>query len=148
MVQRRPSAAPAEPPKPKVGEKVGFIQLTHKPAATTRRSRRQCQAGRRARRSRAAPISRAGATFASVRGGTGRRRRTAPGQQRPAPAKTAPRPAKPAAPKFVLPGDAQVITIKPPIVVRELAEQLKQKPFKIIADLMEVGRVRQRQPGD
>jgi translation initiation factor IF-2 len=32
-----------------------------------------------------------------------------------------------------------VITIKPPIVVRELAEQLKQKPFKIIADLMEVG---------
>ena len=33
----------------------------------------------------------------------------------------------------------QVITIKPPIVVRELAEQLKQKPFKIIADLMELG---------
>jgi translation initiation factor IF-2 len=32
-----------------------------------------------------------------------------------------------------------VITIKPPIVVRELAEHLKQKPFKIIADLMESG---------
>ena len=41
--------------------------------------------------------------------------------------------------KIVLPADAQVITIKPPIVVRELADQLKQKPFKIIADLMEVG---------
>ena len=39
----------------------------------------------------------------------------------------------------MLPADAQVITIKPPIVVRELAEQLKQKPFKIIADLMELG---------
>jgi translation initiation factor IF-2 len=38
-----------------------------------------------------------------------------------------------------LPADAQVISIKPPIVVRELAEQLKQKPFKIIADLMESG---------
>jgi translation initiation factor IF-2 len=38
-----------------------------------------------------------------------------------------------------LPADAKVISIKPPIVVRELAEQLKQKPFKIIADLMEVG---------
>jgi len=38
-----------------------------------------------------------------------------------------------------LPADAQVISIKPPIVVRELAEQLKQKPFKIIADLMEAG---------
>jgi translation initiation factor IF-2 len=41
--------------------------------------------------------------------------------------------------KPALPADAQVITIKPPIVVRELAEQLKQKPFKIIADLMELG---------
>jgi translation initiation factor IF-2 len=39
----------------------------------------------------------------------------------------------------VLPADAQVISIKPPIVVRELADQLKQKPFKIIADLMGMG---------
>ena len=38
-----------------------------------------------------------------------------------------------------MPSDAVVISIKPPIVVRELAEQLKQKPFKIIADLMESG---------
>jgi translation initiation factor IF-2 len=29
--------------------------------------------------------------------------------------------------------------MKPPIVVRDLAERLKQKPFKIIADLMEAG---------
>ncbi len=43
------------------------------------------------------------------------------------------------APRITLPADAQVITIKPPIVVRELADQLKQKPFKIIADLMELG---------
>ena len=41
--------------------------------------------------------------------------------------------------KLQLPLDAQVITIKPPIVVRDLAEQLKQRPFKIIADLMELG---------
>jgi translation initiation factor IF-2 len=44
-----------------------------------------------------------------------------------------------APPRISLPSDAQVITIKPPVVVRELADQLKQKPFKIIADLMEVG---------
>ena len=50
-------------------------------------------------------------------------------------------------PKVLLPADAQVISIKPPIVVRELAEQLKQKPFKIIADLMEAGRFCERQPG-
>jgi translation initiation factor IF-2 len=42
-------------------------------------------------------------------------------------------------PKYALPSDAKIISIKPPIVVRELAEQLKQKPFKIIADLMESG---------
>src|SRR5208282_3064314 len=51
-------------------------------------------------------------------------------------------PAKPAialSPKFVAPETGEVIVIKPPIVVRELAVQLKQKPFKIIADLMELG---------
>src|SRR6185295_15368349 len=58
-------------------------------------------------------------------------------QQRPSGPTKSVEPARPAAPKVVLPADARVITIKPPIVVRELAEQLKQKPFKIIADLME-----------
>ena len=38
-----------------------------------------------------------------------------------------------------MPETGEVIIIKPPIVVRELAVQLKQKPFKIIADLMELG---------
>ena len=32
-----------------------------------------------------------------------------------------------------------MITLKPPIIVRDLADQLKRKPFQIIADLMEVG---------
>src|SRR4029078_11050848 len=48
-------------------------------------------------------------------------------------------PSPAAAPKISLPAHAKVISIKPPIVVRDLAEQLKQKPFKIIADLMEAG---------
>ena len=50
-------------------------------------------------------------------------------------------PAKPAAPqqpKLNLPSDAQVITIKPPIIVRALADALKQKPFAIIAELMKL----------
>ena len=38
---------------------------------------------------------------------------------------------------YVAPEGAQVITLKPPIIVRELAEQLKKKPFQLIADLME-----------
>ncbi len=41
--------------------------------------------------------------------------------------------------KISLPESAPVITIKPPIVVRELAEQLKRKPFQLIADLMTLG---------
>jgi translation initiation factor IF-2 len=51
-----------------------------------------------------------------------------------APAKTA----EPPAPKTILPADAQVISLKPPIIVRELAEKLGKKPFQLIADLIEL----------
>ena len=129
---------PAEPPKPRVGEKVGFIQLTPRPQP------------RPPERGGAKPPPRPGdggrtdfmrrGDIRQVRGGTTppgqtEQFRRGPGQGGGRPAE----PAKPAGPKFALPADAQVITIKPPIVVRELAEQLKQKPFKIIADLMGLG---------
>ena len=35
-------------------------------------------------------------------------------------------------------GDKKIIHIKPPIIVRELAEMMEMKPFKIIQDLMEL----------
>ncbi|HQC43429.1 MAG TPA: translation initiation factor IF-2, partial [Verrucomicrobiota bacterium] len=38
-----------------------------------------------------------------------------------------------------VPENAQVITMKPPVVVRQLAELLNRKPFQLIADLMELG---------
>jgi translation initiation factor IF-2 len=60
-----------------------------------------------------------------------------PGSPGARPAAPAARPAS-AEPRISLPADAQVITIKPPIVVRALADALKQKPFKIMADLMEL----------
>lgn len=128
---------PPEPPKPKVGEKIGFIQLSPRPGTRpsdrggVRPPPRPTDGGR-------TDFLRRG-DARHGRGGTSTgqteqfRRGSGAGGARPA------EPAKPAAPKFALPADAQVITIKPPIVVRELAEQLKQKPFKIIADLMEVG---------
>ncbi|HEX5222861.1 MAG TPA: translation initiation factor IF-2 [Verrucomicrobiae bacterium] len=125
---------PPEPPKPRVGEKVGFIQLTPRP-----QSRPPERGGAKPppRPDGRTDFMRRG-DIRQVRGGTTppgqtEQFRRGPGGGRPA------EPAKPAGPKFALPADAQVITIKPPIVVRELAEQLKQKPFKIIADLMEVG---------
>ncbi|HZL42218.1 MAG TPA: translation initiation factor IF-2, partial [Verrucomicrobiae bacterium] len=63
----------------------------------------------------------------------------APGSKSAGQSKGAPQKAEPAAPKLVLPADARIISIKPPIVVRDLAEQLKQKPFMIIGDLMKLG---------
>src|SRR5262249_35743330 len=74
----------------------------------------------------------------SVRGTAAPSGPAVPGTRLPAPSKSAGK-AEPVVPKIALPADAQVITIKPPIVVRELAEHLKQKPFKIIADLMQLG---------
>ncbi len=114
-----PPAPPPPPPGPKVGDKVGFIHLPPKPGAKAPEKSKPAKVEAR----RAEPAARRGA------------------KQAPAPAAGRFAPQKPAAapPKILLPADAQVITIKPPIVVRQLAEQLKQKPFKIIADLMELG---------
>jgi translation initiation factor IF-2 len=48
------------------------------------------------------------------------------------------KPAPPSGPVYVAPEGAEVITLKPPVIVRELAEQLKKKPFQLIADLIEL----------
>src|SRR5438045_1056152 len=56
-----------------------------------------------------------------------------PAGKAPAPISTAP-----AAPKFVPPTTGELISLKPPIIVRDLAERLNKKPFQLIADLMEL----------
>ena len=49
-------------------------------------------------------------------------------------------PARPAAPaRPALAADAPSIIMKPPIIVRELAEKMGKKPFQVIADLMAMG---------
>ena len=114
----KPPPPPPKPAGPKIGDKVGFIQLPHKPSPKISE-----KPGPAKPPSRSAAPGRPG-------GKPG-----APTQQKED--RKAPAPAPP--PKFVAPASAEVIVIKPPIVVRELAAQLKQKPFKIIADLMELG---------
>jgi translation initiation factor IF-2 len=37
-----------------------------------------------------------------------------------------------------LPDDAPTVSIRPPIIVRDLAEKLRRKPFQLIADLIEL----------
>ncbi len=123
-----PPLAPPTPAKPGLGEKIGFIQLPTRPGGRTGdRSAGPGKLGalRQDHHRRQEPGKRQ--EHRATRGGA---------TAGPAP-KAQKGPALPAKP--ALPADAPVISIKPPIVVRELAEQLKQKPFKIIADLMETG---------
>ncbi len=140
-VAQTPPPAPA-PAGPRVGDKIGFIQLPGKPA--TKPAEKPAPAKLPAR-----PADQGRQDFnrrGDFRGGRGPGGQGFQGQGARAPfQKRPPGPAKPgepteSGPKISLPADAAVITVKPPIVVRELAEQLKQKPFKIIADLMEMGR--------
>jgi translation initiation factor IF-2 len=130
--------APARPPLPKIGEKVGFVVLPTKPVP---RPPPEKPAGRGFTVAKT-DLPRRG-DIRSVRGGaTAPAAQPLPGQrfvQKPA-QKPPPAPAPPKPPeKFVPPTEGEIITLKPPIIVRDLAEQLKRKPFQIIADLMEVG---------
>jgi len=132
--------APPAPPKPQMGEKVGFINLAPRPGSArpgergTPPPRPQTAGGRPGQpmqggRPGQPPQRGDGRGQFQQRGRDGR-----PLQQSAPPA----RPAAPQAPKLNLPSDAQIITIKPPIVVRALADALKQKPFAIIAELMKL----------
>ena len=138
-----PPLPPPPPPGPKLGDKVGFIKLPPKPGLKpAEKVGGPKSAPSRAVEPRRTEFSQRG-DIRSVRGagppsGPAIGGPKFPAQQKGA-GKTFGAPAPAAAAKIALPPDAQVISIKPPIVVRELAEQLKQKPFKIIADLMEVG---------
>ncbi len=131
-------AAPATPPPPKVGQLVGRINLP------MRGVQRPPERGGRPQPAPApAPQGRGGR---DDRGGQrpggygrfqpgGRPGVAASPNRTPGPNK----PGGPAAPKLDLPSDAKIIRLKPPIVVRELAEQLNQKPFAVIAELMHAG---------
>ena len=134
-----PPAAPPPPPVPKIGEKVGWVQLPPKSISRPQPDRsagRGPSSGTRTgwpargelRRGPGAPAS-----AAPLPGG--QRPGQRPAQKSAAPATGAAKPAE----KFVPLATGQLITLKPPIIVRDLAEQLKRKPFQIIADLMEVG---------
>lgn len=135
-----PPPPPPPPPGPRVGDKVGFVVLPQRPAHRASEKPVAAKAHQRAADTGRTEITRRG-DIRSVRGVTAAP--SAPGARAVAPSRAAAEARSPetqkVVPRIQLPPDAQVITIKPPIVVRELAEQLKQKPFKIIADLMESG---------
>ena len=125
---------PTAPKVPKLGEKVGFIQLPQKPAPRT-----ADKAGAIKLPPKPAPPARI----------------FKPGQKPgypPSPQQPLPRPgerpevyrgplkapALPLEPKFVPPATGELIILKPPIIVRDLAEKLNRKPFQLIADLIQL----------
>jgi translation initiation factor IF-2 len=106
-----PVAAPAPPPPPPVKEVLSLIDDEPKP-----KRRRPAEGTATVV---VPPISKL----------------HAPKEEQPAPA-----PASPAAPapESGEPGDEKVISIKPPIIVKELAERMGVKVFVLIKDLMEL----------
>jgi len=143
LAKAAPRSPPPPPPGPKVGDKVGFVQLPPKAVPKTLDKSGPAKLPLRPLDPRTTEFTKRG-DIRSVRApAPPPAGPTVPGakfpaqQKAPGPAKAPEPPSTPA--KVALPSDAQVISIKPPIVVRELADQLKQKPFKIIADLMGLG---------
>jgi len=125
-----PPPPPPEPPKPRVGEKVGFINLGPQLL--------RARGPERGERTPAKPTAKPAPTRGREtrlpapspgRGGT-------PGTRGGGPA-APPKPAARPAPIPVPTGEE--IVLRPPIVVRDLAEKLGKKPFQVIADLMEMG---------
>ena len=163
--------------QPKLGQKIGFIQLPQKPAPASKQSEKQAGKGRDKRekdkdrgkdknqrsnqqpQQRPAVQQRPGSQqTSSPRVGTfqqnrqqggrlpnekdlGKGNRTSGKQQFTDRKTAAPLQTSASSADWVakLPGHAEVITMKAPVVVRQLAELLNRKPFQLIADLMELG---------
>ena len=119
---------PPEPPKPTVGQLIGRVDRSKFAA-------RRPEPARDDRRAPTGPtqVARPGDNRGGYQGA-----RPGYGQQQRGPA-TPPPPPKPVDPRASLPSSAQIIMMKPPIVVRDLAEQMRRKPFQLIADLMQMG---------
>ncbi len=94
-----------------LGKKVGFIELGNMPVRPAVRERKKKKDKKPAKD----PEAKRPATT------------TAP--------TTAPAPGPPK-PKFTAPANGPLIAMKPPIIVRDLADEMKRKPFQLIADLM------------
>ena len=157
-----PPPPPAPPAGPQVGEKIGFIQLPQKAAPRTGekvgsvnlppRPGQQAPPGRPQQggfqRPGQQPFQRGGQQQGGFQRG-GQQGFQRPGQQGfqrggqqggfqrgPQGGRDQGRTAGPAPDRFVAPTTGEMITMKPPIVVRDLAERLQKKPFQLIADLM------------
>ena len=109
-------AEPAEPAEEEekdsdLGKKVGFIELGNMPVRPAVRERKKKKDKGKDKQ-----------------------------EKKPEKSGTAPEPTTvgggPRKQKYTAPADGPLIALKPPIIVRDLAEAMKRKPFQLIADLM------------
>jgi translation initiation factor IF-2 len=142
-----PTPAPAPPPPtpkvPGLGELVGRIELPtrHRPAgraATPPTPPPQPPPVRRPEPPSRPPQGRSQGYggFNRYSGGPGNR--PAPVQQPPKPP-AAPPGKTPSLPEYAPLTEGQVISLKPPIIVRDLAEKMGIKAYRLLHDLMELG---------
>lgn len=143
-----PPAAPT-PPKSQIGQLVGRVNLDQfrpRPTAASRDERGRTGTERPGSASRP-PAGPGGRSGPPQFGRPGSQSPGRPGQYGPPgrgqqqgnfrpPAGPA---ARPSVPRAQAPLDGPVITMKPPIAIRELAEKMGKKPFQLIADLMGMG---------
>lgn len=144
-----PPAPPAEPPGPRIGDKVGFIQL---PNSGNRQGRDRAPAPAPAGQQRGMAPSRpgmdrgrGGPNFGGGNRPQGMQSRPPGGMQQQRPMSYQGGQQRSSGPSsmggsqgFSTPSDAPTITLKPPIIVRELAEKMGVKPFRLIADLIDL----------
>ena len=110
-----------------LGKKVGFIELGNMPVRPAVRERKK----KKDKKPTKAPEAKRPVTAPATAPAPATATATAT-----APA-TAPAPAPgPPKPKFTAPANGPLIAMKPPIIVRDLADEMKRKPFQLIADLM------------
>ena len=95
-----------------LGKKVGFIELGDMPARPTMRERRK-----KKDKNKDTEQKNNGPKKSQI-------------QEEKTPSNS------PRKPKYIAPSDGPLIAIKPPIIVRDLAEAMNRKPFQLIADLM------------
>ncbi len=131
VAQNTADATPATEPEanasdepsasPTLGAKIGFIQLPTKPAGASSRPgdrrKERDQKRKLKQREQDGPVTESA---------------------QPAAAPTEPKPKPKFIQKYKIPEDGEQITLKPPIIIRDLAQLIQRKPFQLIADLMEL----------
>jgi len=115
------NASDEPPAPPTLGAKIGFIQLPTKPAGASSRPgdrrKERDQKRKLKQREQDGPLTESA---------------------QPPAAPTEPKPKPKFIQKYKIPEDGEQITLKPPIIIRDLAQLIQRKPFQLIADLMEL----------